>query len=122
MLKQLKDLTGLLPVPIVTSFQKRQLCSPNNIHFLFSRLFGFLLINLEISRLSIPKAFPSQRRKRRYPYSHLTMTNIFHSSCQDKSRTTLSRMPWFLILILRISVEQFYLFIQNDAIMDLVCS
>lgn len=64
MLKQLKDLTGLLLVPIFTSFQKRQLCSPNNIHFLFSRLVNFLLINLEISRLSISKACFLEKEKK----------------------------------------------------------
>lgn len=64
MLKQLKDLTGLLLVPIFTSFQKRQLCSPNNINFLFSRLVNLLLINLEISRLSIPKACFLEKEKK----------------------------------------------------------
>lgn len=67
MLKELKDLTGLLLIPVVTSFQKRQLRSPNNINFLFSRLLGFLLINLEISRLPIPKACFSEKEKKKVP-------------------------------------------------------
>lgn len=80
MLKQPMNHTGLLLILGDIFLQKRKLCFSNNIGFLLLRSPSFLLSNLGISRLAIPKPSFSVR-KRRHLHSDLTKTIVFHSCC-----------------------------------------